>query len=78
MALSPDTRALLEGRGYTFRDDELWGIAEGITAGSPKLADMPAASGPHALPLRTSAASGATMFGAHDPRGGAGSSVPAN
>ncbi len=36
-ALSPDTRALLERRGYRFTESAPWGVAEGITAGAPRL-----------------------------------------
>ena len=75
-ALSPDTRRLLEGRGYTFADQEPWGIAEGIVTGAPTLAAPVALSGRGALPVQGPGASGATMFGAHDVRGGSGSAVP--
>jgi gamma-glutamyltranspeptidase/glutathione hydrolase len=68
-ALSPDTRRLLESRGYAFTEDGEWGIAEGVAVGAPRLsADVPPGSTP---PL-----AGATMFGAHDARGGAGSAAP--
>ena len=74
-ALSPDTRALLERRGYVFKDDGPWGIAEGIVAGAPTL-KAPRATGPSALPVSGPPLAGATMFGGHDVRGGAGAAVP--
>ncbi len=36
-ALSPDTRAVLEGRGYKFKDRGYWGVAEAILAGGPAI-----------------------------------------
>ncbi len=77
-SLSPDTRKLLEQRGYAFVEQEPWGIAEGVTAGAPTLGSSPSPSPAErgALPLRGTAASSQTMFGAHDVRGGAGSAAP--
>ncbi|HEX5379135.1 MAG TPA: gamma-glutamyltransferase [Phenylobacterium sp.] len=74
-ALSADTRRLLEARGYKLEDQGHWGIAEGIAVGAPRLAPAQRATG---NPLSVSAPplAGATMFGAHDPRGGAGAAVP--
>jgi len=76
-ALSPDTRRILEQRGYAFRDEDHWGIAEGIAIGAPRLGSAGDKASVFlslgALPLK-----GATMFGAHDPRGGAGLAVPVN
>jgi gamma-glutamyltranspeptidase/glutathione hydrolase len=71
-ALSPDTRALLEQRGYRFSEDGHWGIAEGIVMGKPRLST---AAGKDSAVLSVGAPplAGATMFGAHDARGGAGS-----
>jgi gamma-glutamyltranspeptidase/glutathione hydrolase len=71
-ALSPDTRALLEQRGYNFSDEDVWGIAEGIVIGRPRLAAT-AGKGSGFLSLGAPPLAGATMFGAHDVRGGAGS-----
>jgi gamma-glutamyltranspeptidase/glutathione hydrolase len=76
-ALSPDTRRLLEQRGYSFEDEEYWGIAEGITIGAPRLAS-PGSKASAFLSLGAPPLKGATMFGAHDPRGGAGSAEPVN
>jgi gamma-glutamyltranspeptidase/glutathione hydrolase len=75
-ALSPDTRKILESRGYTFKDDDDWGIAEGIVTGAPVLTVSKTAGENGVLPLGGAGLSGATMFGAHDVRGGAGSAVP--
>lgn len=72
-ALSPDTRKLLEARGYTFSDEGRWGIAEGIVTGAPTL-QAPAGSDTRGmLPTGMPPLAGATMFGGHDARGGAGS-----
>jgi len=35
--LSPDTRRLLAGMGYTFTEDQAWGNAAGILVGGPSL-----------------------------------------
>ena len=77
-ALSADTRRLLEQRGYTLKDDELWGIAEGIVTGAPTLQPPSSDAQGHALSLGLPIPPGATMFGGHDARGGAGSAVPVN
>lgn len=74
-ALGPDTRALLESRGYTVVDGAPWGIAEAILVGSPRLGPPPVSIGAQSLTLGDPAAFGATVFGAHDPRGGAGAAV---
>ena len=75
-ALSPDTRKALEARGYTFKDERDWGIAEGVITGAPTLTPSKAAGDGGALPLEDAGLAGATMFGAHDVRGGAGSAAP--
>ena len=75
-ALSPDTRKLLEGRGYVFKDDGDWGIAEGVVTGAPVLTASKTAGETGVLPLGDAGLAGATMFGAHDVRGGAGSAAP--
>ncbi len=72
-ALSPDTRALLEQRGYTFRDMGYWGVAEGILAGAPALGGAQGQAGP--LPIGDRPEPGARLFGAHDVRGGAGAAA---
>ena len=74
-ALSADTRKLLEARGYTFRDEGRWGTAEGIVTGAPTLAGSGEKIG-GALSFSMPPLAGATMFGAHDARGGAGSAEP--
>jgi gamma-glutamyltranspeptidase/glutathione hydrolase len=76
-ALSADTRKLLEQRGYVFKDGGEWGIAEGIVTGAPILTGSGTASESGALPLGDAGMAGATMYGAHDVRGGAGSAAPA-
>jgi gamma-glutamyltranspeptidase/glutathione hydrolase len=76
-ALSPDTRRLLEQRGYTFEDEDHWGIAEGIAIGAPRLGSAGGKASAF-LSLGAPPLKGATMFGAHDPRGGAGLAVPVN
>ena len=77
-ALSPDTRARLTALGYVFKDDEEWGIAEGIVTGAPTLAPAGASDQGHVLSVTGSPVPGATVFGAHDVRDGAGSARPAN
>ncbi|WP_293900976.1 gamma-glutamyltransferase [Phenylobacterium sp.] len=77
-ALSADTRRLLEGRGYAFKDDELWGIAEGIVTGAPTLKPPTADGQGRVLSLGLPVLAGATMFGGHDVRDGAGSVAPVN
>ncbi len=77
-ALSPDTRAILAQRGYRFADRGYWGVAEGILAGSPTLAQATGKADEEALPLGLLAVPGATLYGAHDVRGGAGKASPVN
>ena len=71
-ALSPDTRAALEARGYKVADGAPWGIAETILVGAPRVGEAPPSNGSQSLTVGDPAAFGATLFGAHDPRGGAG------
>ncbi len=71
-ALSPDTRGLLEKRGYQFTDGTHWGVAEGILVGAPQLGGAESGSETASLPLGEQVTRGATLFGAHDVRGGAG------
>jgi gamma-glutamyltranspeptidase/glutathione hydrolase len=75
-ALSPDTRRILEQRGYRFEEDEHWGVAEGIVTGAPTLNPSSVSGSSRALPLGGSPPPDATMFGGHDVRGGAGSAEP--
>ena len=70
-ALSPDTRAILEARGYRFTESAPWGVAEGILAGAPRLSP-PGFGAAQSLNLGVPSMPGATLFGAHDARGGAG------
>ncbi len=72
LALSPDTRRLLEQRGYHFTDSTHWGCAEAILAGAPSLGLLHDGGDPNPLPFGTVTVPGATLFGAHDVRGGAG------
>ncbi len=73
-ALSPDTRALLEQRGYGFTESAPWGVAEGIAIGAPRL--TPSGFGAaQSLNLGVPELPGATRFGAHDPRGPAGAAL---
>jgi gamma-glutamyltranspeptidase/glutathione hydrolase len=71
-ALSPDTRSLLQSRGYTFRDAGYWGIAEGILVGGPSLAGRDGLGEDGFLPLNALPAAGEEYFGAHDVRSGSG------
>ncbi len=71
-ALSPDTQAMLETMGHKVVEGAPWGIAEAITVGGARLAPAPAAGSAQSLVLAAPDAGGATLFGAHDPRGGAG------
>ena len=61
LALSPDTRALLEHMGYTVKDHAPWGAAMGILVGGPGL-DAPARDGDR-------------LYGAADTRAPAGAAV---
>jgi gamma-glutamyltranspeptidase/glutathione hydrolase len=72
-AINPDTRALLESWGHTITDQASWGIAEAILIGGPRLGAAPLSNSAQSLILADPDAAGATLFGAHDPRGGAGS-----
>jgi len=71
-ALSPDTRALLTARGYSFSDAGYWGIAEGILVGGPSLAGHDGMGEDGFLPLNARPAAGEEYFGAHDVRSGSG------
>jgi gamma-glutamyltranspeptidase/glutathione hydrolase len=71
-ALSPDTRRILQQRGYHFTDGMRWGLAEAILTGAPSLGALHPGDDENALPLGTIGVPGATLFGAHDVRGGAG------
>jgi gamma-glutamyltranspeptidase/glutathione hydrolase len=73
-ALSADTRKLLEQRGHILSDEGHWGIAEGIVVGAPSLAPKKSKSGT-VLSVGAPPLAGATLFGAHDARGGAGSAL---
>jgi gamma-glutamyltranspeptidase/glutathione hydrolase len=71
-ALSPDTRKILQDRGYKFSDRGYWGLAEGILTGGPTLHAAASHADEEALPLGLLAVPGATLYGAHDVRGSAG------
>ena len=77
-ALSPDTRALLQQRGYSFKDAGYWGVAEGILVGAPAISAHQGFGEDGFLPLNARPEAGATLFGAHDVRGGAGAAVAAD
>ena len=77
-ALSPDTRALLVQRGYTFKDRGYWGVAEAILAGGPAIGPAGGFGEDGFLPLNARPEQGARLFGAHDVRGGAGEAVAAD
>ncbi len=77
-ALSPDTRALLQARGYTFKDRGYWGVAEAILAGGPAIGPGGGFGEDGFLPLNARPEHGASLFGAHDVRGGAGAAVAAD
>ena len=74
-ALGPDTRAKLESWGYKITDSAPWGIGGAIIVGSPRVGPAPKANAAESLVLNDPAATGATLFGASDPRGGAGSAA---
>lgn len=73
-ALSPDTRALLEARGHRIVESAPWGIAGAIMLGAPRLGKAPAGNAAQSLDLGPEGWSG-RLFGASDPRGGAGAAV---
>ena len=73
-ALSADTRALLEQRGYSFTESAPFGVAEGIASGGPRLAPTGFGSA-QSLNIGLPELPGATLFGAHDPRGPAGAAI---
>jgi gamma-glutamyltranspeptidase/glutathione hydrolase len=77
-ALSPDTQRILEAEGYSFTEGRHWGVAEGIVTGAPTLTQAKPGSEAGALPMGVAATPGATMFGAHDVRGGTGKASPVN
>jgi len=77
-ALSADTRTLLESRGYAFKDFGYWGVAEAILAGGPAIAPKGSFGEDGFLPLNARPEAGATLFGAHDVRGGAGAAIAAD
>lgn len=74
-ALSADSLQLLRRRGYTIKQQAPWGIAEAIAVGAPRLKAASMVTD-NVLSLTGPAPSGATLFGAHDVRGGAGSAMP--
>ncbi|HYZ64043.1 MAG TPA: gamma-glutamyltransferase [Acetobacteraceae bacterium] len=73
-ALSPDTRALLEARGYRFTESRACCSAEAILAGAPRLTP-PGFGAARWLDSGIPELPGAILFGAHDPRGPAGAAV---
>jgi gamma-glutamyltranspeptidase/glutathione hydrolase len=77
-ALSPDTRGLLEQHGYHFIDRGYWGVAEAILVGGPTLGAGHGVDEESALPISLLAMPGATLYGAHDVRGGAGKAAGVN
>ena len=76
-ALSADTRAILSRNGYAMKDYGYWGVAEAILAGGPALAHQNVGE-TGVLPLNARPEAGASLFGAHDVRGGAGAAVAAD
>jgi gamma-glutamyltranspeptidase/glutathione hydrolase len=74
-ALSPDTKAALVAMGHSVTEQAPWGIAEAITLGKPRLGPEPPGNSAQSLILVAPDSAGATRFGAHDPRGGAGSAA---
>ena len=73
-ALSPDTRALLEARGYKFTESAPWGVAEGILVGAPRVAPTGFGTA-QSLNVGVPELPGAVLFGAHDPRGPVGAAI---
>jgi gamma-glutamyltranspeptidase/glutathione hydrolase len=74
-ALSADTRAALAAMGHSVTEQAPWGIAEAITVGGPRLGPKPSGGSAQSLVLVGPDSGGATLFGAHDPRGGAGAAA---
>jgi gamma-glutamyltranspeptidase/glutathione hydrolase len=77
-ALSPDTRHILEQRGYSFIDGQYWGVAEGILAGAPAFSAAHPDDPDNDLPLGDLVESHASLFGGHDVRGEAGKAAGVN
>ena len=70
MALSADTRTLLESRGYVFKDKPPWSVAEAVLAGAPDLGGTGQDTSPLARPAKPF-----RLYGANDNRGPAGAAV---
>ncbi len=73
-ALSPDTRALLEQRGYRFTESAVCCLAESILVGAPRLS-APGWANVQSLNLGVPVLPGAVLFGAQDARGAMGAAV---
>ena len=74
-ALSADTRALLEAWGHKLTEQAPWGVAEAITVGGARLAEQASGGSAGSLVVVAPEVSPARVFGAHDPRGAAGSAA---
>lgn len=74
-ALSPDTKALLEAKGHRITESAPWGIAEAILLDAPRLGPTPPGNAAQSLTLGNPEPATARLFGAHDPRGGAGGAI---
>ena len=75
LRLSPDTRRILEGMGYTLKEAEPWGLAEGILVGGPSLPMRGADGEAQQLSLGLQSTTGYNLFGANDSRGPAGAAA---
>ena len=74
-AVSPDTRRILEGMGYTLKEVDPWGRAEGILVGGPSLPVRGDHGEAQPLSLGLQSTTGYNLFGANDSRGPAGSAA---
>lgn len=74
-ALSPDTVAVLRAWGHAIQEQPPWGIAEAVMMGAPRLRPELVQNNAQSLVLTDPDVSGAVLFGAHDPRGGAGAAI---
>jgi gamma-glutamyltranspeptidase/glutathione hydrolase len=75
LAVSPDTRRVLEGTGYTLKEVAPWGLAEGILVGGPSLAVRGDTGEAQPLSLGLQSTTDYKLFGANDDRGPAGAAA---
>jgi gamma-glutamyltranspeptidase/glutathione hydrolase len=75
LAVSPDTRRVLEGMGYTLKEVAPWGLAEGILVGGPRLTVRSDVGEAQPLSLGLQSTTDYKLFGANDDRGPAGAAT---